>query len=90
MSAEIVFSVEKGLFFKILCFQQPPKCYGNDLTTCTLTVRIPYRPNQVVHISFSYSIIRQNVGRKSFFGGKWFFFSKYCVFNNLVNVTETI
>ena len=45
MSAEIVFSVENGLFFKNLCFQQLPKCYGNDLTTCTLTVRIPYRPN---------------------------------------------
>ena len=38
----------------------------------------------------SYSIIQENMGRKNFFAGKLDFFSKICVFNNLLGVTEKI
>ena len=64
------FGRKTAFFLKNMCFQQPRRWYGNDLRTCTMVARIPFGPLQTVPWSFSYSIKRQNVGRKSFFGGK--------------------
>ena len=44
------------LFFKNLCFQQPLRCCRNDLTTCTMIVRVPCWPPEETSWGFSYSI----------------------------------
>ena len=44
-------------FFQKFVFQQPLRCYRNDLVTCTVFGRIPCRPLQIVPWDFSQSIL---------------------------------
>ena len=68
-----------ALFFKNLCFQQPLRCYRNDLITSAVIVRIPFGPLQIVPWGVSHSIIREKRGQNLFFSGKFaFFFKNLC------------
>ena len=77
------------LFF-ILCFQQPLRCYRNDLSTPIVVVRTPCWASQIVSWGLSHSIMGEKIGQKLFSLEIMHFFSKVCVFNNLVGVTEMI
>ena len=58
----------KGCFFsKNLCFQQPLRCYRNDLIYYTVIVRVPFGPLQCVAWGLSHSILRENIGHSTFF-----------------------
>ena len=57
-------------FFKSLCFQQPPRCYGKDLITCTMTVIIPWGAWQNVSRGLLYSVRRKEISQICFSSGK--------------------
>ena len=84
----IFFTGKIAFLFKNLCFQQPLKCHRNDLTTSTVFFRIPVATLQVVHLGLSHSITRETIGQNLFFAGKFAFFSKHCVFSNLLGVKQ--
>ena len=45
----IIFGLERlPFFFKILCFQQPHRCYRNDLITSTVLEKLQFGPLQSV------------------------------------------
>ena len=73
------FSLEWLPFFRSLCFQQPVRCYRNDLKTSTVIVRKPSPPLRVVHWGFLHSIKQQRIGQYLFFTAElalfyWIFF----------------
>ena len=89
--AKVFSSLESLRFFlKIFCFQQPLRCFRNDLLTSTVIVRIPCGPLKVVPWRLSRSIIRENSGQKTFFTGKFAFFFKSLCFQRLLSVEEMI
>ena len=69
---------EVCLFFN-LCFQQPLRCYRNDLATSTVIVRIPCWASKTVPWALSHSIMGEKIGQNLFFTGKFAFFSKKIV-----------
>ena len=44
----LFFTVKVAFFSKNLCFQQPLRSYIKDLTTSTVSVRIPFGPIYIV------------------------------------------
>ena len=88
--AKIFSSLESFLFFQNLCFQQPLRCYRNDLVTSTVIVKIPCGFLWIVPWGLSDSIKREKIGQKLFLSWKFAFFSKNCVCNNFLGVTEII
>ena len=79
---------EGCLFFKKLCFQQPLKSWRNDLITFKVIVRLVSGPLKTIPWGLSSSNIREKIGQNFFFTGKLAFFSKNCVFNNLLGPKE--
>ena len=66
-------------FFKILCFQQPLRCYKNDLVTSTVIVRSSCGLLWIIPWGLSHSIMQEKIGQKLFFTGKIaFFFQRLC------------
>ena len=79
------------LFFGNLCFQQHLRCSRNDLITSTVIVRILFCPLQTVPWGVSHSILREKIGQNLFFTGKVaFFYSKFCVLNNILGPEEVV
>ena len=60
-------------FFKSLCFQQTPRCYGNDLITCTMTAIIPWGAWKNVTRGLLYSVRRKEISQICFSSGKQLF-----------------
>ena len=52
-----LFFTGKFAFFQKFVFQQPLRCYRNDLVTCTVFGRTPCRPLQIVPWGFLQSIL---------------------------------
>ena len=73
-----------GLFFKNFCFQQPLRCYRNNLVTSKKFVRDFCGPLQIVAWGSSHSIMRERIGQNLFFAGRLPYFSENCVYNNLL------
>ena len=78
------------LFFKELSFQQPLRSWRNDLITSIVSVRLVSGPSKTVPWGLSHSIMKGRIGHKLFFTGKFAFFPKNCVFNNLLAPKELI
>ena len=67
------------LFFKKLCFQQPPWSWRNNLCFSTVIVRPTSGLIETVTSGFSNSNIREKTGQKLFLTGKLAFFpKKFC------------
>ena len=76
---KIFSSLETLPFFQNFFFQQPLRCYRNDLLTSTVIVRILFGPLWIVTWGLSHSIKREKLGQNLFFTGKVaFFFKKLC------------
>ena len=79
------------LFFKTFCFQQSLRFKRKALITSTVVVKLPAGTVKIVHWGLSLSIIREKVdAEKSYSLESLPSFSKHCVFNNLLGVTEMI
>ena len=78
------------LFFKNLCFQQLLRCNRIIPITSKAIVKIGCGYSQIRPWGLSHSRMREKTGQKLFFTGKFAFFSKVCVFNNFLGVTELI
>ena len=74
-TAKIVF------FFESLCFQQPFRCYRNDLLTSRVIVGRLFGPSKIVLWAFLNSMIRKNA--KIFFLRNIAFFTNWCCINLL-------
>ena len=75
-------------FFEKLCFQQPLRYYRNDLVTSTVIVRSPCGLLWINYWGLPHSMNREKIQQTLFFTGTFAFFSKICVFNNFLGVTE--
>ena len=72
------FTGKIALFFKNLCFQQPPGSWRNGLITSTLIVKLPWTPI-IVPWRLCCFKIREEIGEKLFFTGKFSsFFKSLC------------
>ena len=74
----------KKLFFEMFFFYRPLRSQRSDLIICTIFVKIPCGPLQVIHWHLSSSIKGEKLGLNLCFIGKIAFCSKNCVFNNLL------
>ena len=63
----IFFHWKHCLFFKILCFQQFPRCYRNDPIASTEIVRPSFRPLKTFHWGLTHSIRLEKKGDNFFF-----------------------
>ena len=83
-------------FFKNLCFQQPLRCYRNDLLTSRVLVRIPCEPFYIVHYDLLQSIMTQNLRQFFFLHWKVCLFFRKIVFSTtswcyrIIPVTSTV
>ena len=78
------------VFFKNFCFQQPLRCFRNDLVTSAAIVKIPCGPFQSVPWGLSLSVLPEKIGQNLFSTGKFAFSSENCVYNNLLGPKEMI
>ena len=85
----LLFTGKFAFFFKKLCFQQPLRCYRNKHVISTAAVRMPFAPLSNVPWVLQHCIMREKIGQ-NLFTGNFAFFSKICVFNNLLRVTDII
>ena len=84
------FARKIAFFLKNMCFQQPRRWYGNDLITCTITVTILCGFCKLFLEVFHIRQYDKMSAEKVFSVEIDLFFSKTCVFNNLLGVTERI
>ena len=83
--AKIFFSLERLPFFSKFCvFKQPLRCYRIDLISSTVIVGLPFGALQTVPGVLSPSIIREKKAKTFFHWKDWLFFSKLCVFQQLL------
>ena len=73
-----------AFFSKVCVFQQLLRCYGSDLRTCTKIVGVLFGPLQTVPWVLSASIIREKKAKTFFSLERLLFFSKLCVFQQLL------
>ena len=73
-----------AFFSKVWVFQQLLRCYRSDLRTCTKIVGILFGPLQIVPWGLSHSIIREKMAKTFFSLERLLFFSKLCVFQQLL------
>ena len=71
-------------FMKILCFQQPHRCYRNDLITSTVLDKIQFGTLQSVRWRLSHSIILGKMGQKLLSSWKQLFFEMFVYIDFLV------
>ena len=75
----LFFTGKIAFFFQSLCFQQPFRCYRNDLVTSTVIVRSSCGLLWIIPWGLSHSIMQEKIGQKLFFTGKIaFFFQRLC------------
>ena len=75
---KIFFTENIAFFFKILCFQQFPRCYRNELITSTVIVGTPFLPLQNVHWCLTHSILRERRATKIYSLECSLFFKNLC------------
>ena len=74
-----LFTWKIAVFFKTLCFQQPLRCYGNDLMTFDSKFQDTCWTLTKFIWGFSHSIIREKLVKYFFFTGSIaFFFNVLC------------
>ena len=84
------FVIVKTAFFEIFFFYRLLRYQRRDLIICTISVKLPHVPWQVVHWRLSCSIKWEKLGQTLFFTGKIAFSSKTSVFNSLLVLKEMI
>ena len=85
---KLFFNGKFAFFFKNLCFQQLFRCNRINPLTWKVNVKRDCGYSYIRPSDLSHSRIREKTGQKIFFTGKFAFFSKSCVFNNFLGVTE--